>query len=153
MSLRNYRTKTYIFLPVFWLLGIFLALDAVKAHSHSSNTFVSGRVVGSQIQANQWGISRPDLTIRINGTSTIVHASLSMNGVNEMPDEVSFFYSGDPSREVFLQQETDPLWGALLMFLAPLVVLLMIYFLERWESKRTASTGSSLSPIPRKGAV
>ena len=153
MSLRNYRTKLYIFLPISWLLGLFLAMDVVKVHSHSSSALVYGQVVERQIHANQWGISRPYLTIQINGTSALVHASLSMNSVDEMPDKVSFFYSGDPSREVFLQQETDPLWGALLMFLLPPIGLLMIHFWERRERRRTPGTGSRLSPAPRNGAV
>ena len=153
MSLRGYRTKLYILLPFAWLLGFVLALDAAAARSRPGSKFASGMVVARQLQANQWGVSRPLLTIQIAGTTTFVHASLSMNSSDNVPDAVSFFYSGDSTREVFLQQETDPLWGALLMFLLPPIGLVMIHILDRWERKRTTSAGSGLSPTPRKGAA
>lgn len=136
MSLRGYRTKLYILLPLAWLLGVVLARDAVTARSHPHGTLVYGRVVGRQLQANQWGVKRPLLTIQISDTTTLVHASLEMNSGENIRDSVSFFYSGNPSQEVYLQQETDPLWGALFFFLLPPIGLLIIHCQESRENKQ-----------------
>ena len=76
-------------------------------------------------------MKRPRLKIRINDKETIISAVLSMDGINDLPKKVSFYYSGDPKKEVYLLQETSALIVSLFFFLAPPGGLLFLKLFEK----------------------
>ncbi|HWA28204.1 MAG TPA: hypothetical protein VG734_21310 [Lacunisphaera sp.] len=80
----------------------------------------SGRVTRREMAKTALGIKRPLLSVRIDGTDQSVQASLASNAINDLPERVTFYYSGDPAREVFLQEETNPLGIGLFLLLGPL---------------------------------
>lgn len=59
----------------------------------------------------------PRLTIRLDDGPVLVHADLMNDRIDALPDRVSFYYSGDPSREVRLTQE-KPLGADAMLFWA-----------------------------------
>ena len=65
----------------------------------------------------QGGVPRVDFTIEISDPHAVVHAYAQRYLINEVPNEVSFRYSGQPNREVFLMEhEENPLSIALFCF-------------------------------------
>ncbi len=65
----------------------------------------------------QSGIPSVDFTIEILDPPAVVHAYAQRYLLHKVPDEVSFRYSGEPSREVFLMEhEENPLLIALVCF-------------------------------------
>jgi len=92
----------------------------------------SGRVIMRAMASTHLGIKRPLLTVRIDGTDTAVFASLGGSGINDVPGRVTFYYSGDPTREVLLREETSPLWiGLFFLVLPPAGLWLITRFLAR----------------------
>jgi hypothetical protein len=55
-------------------------------------------------------------------THTIVAAVLLSDGIDDIGDLVHFYYSGDPTDEVYLVEESNPLWIALFLVFFPFVV-------------------------------
>ena len=92
----------------------------------------SGRVIMRALAPTFLGIKRPLLTVRIDGTDTAVFASLASNAIDDLPAHVTFYYSGDPSKEVLLQEETNPFWVGLFFLVAPFAGLWLI---NRFMSK------------------
>jgi len=65
-------------------------------------------------------IQRPLLTIKTDNSDVTVQASLSLNGINDMPDIVTFYYSGDPVKK-FIYKKNITQYGvpfSLLLFLS-----------------------------------
>jgi len=84
---------------------------------------------------------RPYLSVRIVPSGPIVHAILAMNGIQDIPDKVSFRYGGDPTKEVVLLEETSSLTGALVFLgLAGLVPIGWSWYIRRQRAKPTAQT-------------
>lgn len=87
-------------------------------------------VVVERRMANIWYfVQRPKLRIQVEDTRETVYAILSMNAIHEIPDQVTFSFSGDPSAEVYLFEEDYPLWFALFFLLTPLLALVLISWL------------------------
>lgn len=76
---------------------------------------VSGQVV-SRVLVPDRIRRRTDFTIRIDGTTTEVHAHPPKYLLNLIPTSVKFHYTGDPSRTVFLfEHDEKPWWICLVM--------------------------------------
>ena len=114
---------------------IFL-LDYWRTRPDASWPIVRGAVVERRMVTVGGFAVRPHLTIRIEPGGPNVHAVLSMNASSDIPDAVNFHYSGDPSKEVFLEEETSSLSGGLL-FLGLVIGLAVVWpFYERHLRKR-----------------
>src|SRR5260221_12615407 len=68
---------------------------------------VTGRIVSREPIRRLGFVPGVDFTIRIENTSTTVHAQAQRYLMEQVPDTVSFHYSGDPAREVFLFEEEE----------------------------------------------
>lgn len=81
----------------------------------------------------QWGIfSRPELTIRIKDSNTVARAVLSSNNEHSIPDTVSFYFDGDPIKEVFLRQERNPLLIAVPCLGATITMIWFLLSAHAW---------------------
>ncbi len=86
------------------------------------------------------------LTIKIVNTDTIVKTFVQEDWTGKAPEVVSFYYSGDPSKMVFLQEDTLPLrnmlsaWELVGFFLLVIIVIfMMILFIFNMLYKRAAT--------------
>ncbi len=124
-------------IPFAWALGLTYLWDSFGSWPSSTDTLAQGRVIVRQMAPNRWGIRRPELLIRIENTQVLVRASLALSGTDEVPDRVSFFYSGDPNREVLIREQVSPFWGALFFLGLPVGALLLLGYVERkWFTGR-----------------
>jgi hypothetical protein len=84
--------------------------------------------------------TRTQLTIRVQTEGQHVHAVLSVNASSDIPDVVRFRYSGDPSREVFLEEESSSLTvGLVLLALAIGLVVVWPFYQRELRRKNAAS--------------
>jgi hypothetical protein len=71
---------------------------------------ITGNVV-ARTPIMEWGVPRADFTIEIPGSAVVVHAHTQRYLLKQIPAQVRFHYSGDPSRQVYLfDHEENPLW-------------------------------------------
>ena len=63
------------------------------------------------------------MTIRIVETNTLVIAETNSTDLKELPNRVQFHYTGDPSREVFVEGEEDPFWVALVNLVGSIAII------------------------------
>jgi hypothetical protein len=108
-------------LIAFWFcataFGIYNITEGVRERRLHSKPPVTGYVKNRE---TTWifevgFFERSKFTIEIKGTGEKVQAITDIYLFNKIPDVVSFYYSGDPSRKVFLfEYEQDPLWTGLL---------------------------------------
>ncbi len=127
--LRAGRALTLVALPLSWALGNILLVEWLDTHESAAWRLASGEVIEHE-QVTVYAVAtRPKVTIRVDGSGETVHAVLSMNAADQVPERVTFRYSGDASREVQLLEEDDPLRYALLFLLTPPGVLLAIQWL------------------------
>jgi hypothetical protein len=93
--------------------------DFMYGQPSPNDQLVHGQVISREMGLVGWlRIQRPLLTIQLENSDVIVKASLSMNGINDMPDNVTFYFSGDANREVYLQEEYNPIWGGVFLSLS-----------------------------------
>lgn len=102
-------------LPIGW----FMLLDTVKRYDTDGMELLRGRIIGELPRA---GI-RPVVDVDVDDRKITVKATLMMDSVVSMPPRVSFYYSGDPTQEVHLREESNPLWFLLLCIAVPALML------------------------------
>jgi hypothetical protein len=95
-------------------------------------------VIARQKARDAWGLEHPELLIRVEGQGDLVKASLVGDSSERIPDDVSFYYSGDPTKEVRLREETNPLGPALFLLVAPLVGAAVLAHFERRRRRSIA---------------
>jgi hypothetical protein len=121
----NKTTLTILFVFCYpigaWHLWEYLTI--LRAQSHP---VVQGTVIAREEFRRFGGIPAGRFTIEIDQTGEIVVARTGAYVLARMPDRVRFHYAGDPTKEVFLQGEHNPIWTALIMLGGPLI-LLMLY--------------------------
>jgi hypothetical protein len=121
----------------FWLyvtaFGIYNIIDGVRERQLHGKPPVTGYVINREdIYLFRIGFEeRSKFTIEIKGTGEKVQAITDIDLYKKIPDVVSFYYSGDPSRKVFLfEYEQDPLWTGLLeavgAIVAPFVMVVKL---------------------------
>src|ERR1700722_11470364 len=108
--------------PFAWALGAYFLLEFIHGLPSAGAELVRGRVIMRQRARDDWGLEHPELTIKVDGRDDVVRANLSADSPERIPDEVSFYYSGDPKKEVRLREETNPLGAALFLLLTPLLM-------------------------------
>jgi hypothetical protein len=93
------------------------------------------------------------LTIQIVNTDTVVTTILEGNWTNRLPDTVTFYYSGDPTKKVFLQGDTGLLSGLVLfgVMTATMILGLIVaaMFQKRGERYRHNQHKALLEKIRR----
>lgn len=95
------------------LFGGYMFYTWLPIFADRHHPIVTGTVT-QRTPIQQGGIPRVDFTIEIADPPATVHAHAQRYLIDEVPNEVSFRYSGDPDREVFLMDhEENPLWIAL----------------------------------------
>lgn len=165
---RRYLSPASFKFVVILLAGMFLlgaGLMAVKYESSlpkPGDRLVEGRIIKMEVQkttSNAFRSSRrivsydTFLTIKIVNTNTVVTTILDGDWTGRLPDVVTFYYSGDPTRRVFLQQDNSPLMGVVLFsiigltVLLGLIVVLMLY--KRAERYRHEQHKALLEKIDR----
>jgi 4-amino-4-deoxy-L-arabinose transferase-like glycosyltransferase len=123
--------------------GIFFS-DYLRTSPDKSWPIVQGTVQVRQTVLVNGFAKRPKLVIQIEPNGPMVYAVLQMSASSNIPDHVTFRYSGDPSKEVQLFEETSSLSGGF-AFLGLAVLLLLI-----WPSyKRYLIKSGSLSERSR----
>jgi len=121
----------WILLPISWCFGAYFLYEHINNSRKYDDQIYTGIVVSRDFTTI--GImKRPRLNIKLNDRETIVSAVLSMDGINDLPEVVSFYYSGDPKKEVYLMQEASELIIFLFFFLTPPAGL---FFLKLYEKK------------------
>lgn len=116
--------------------GALLFADYVRNRPKASWRVVRGAVVERGSARLAGFVKRPELTIRVVPDGPNVRAVLAMNSSEKIPDTVSFHYSGDPAKEVFLEEETSSLTGALLFFGSVVGLVLIWPLYERRQRRR-----------------
>ena len=109
---------------------------------------VRGTVVERRMVTVGGIAKRPHLTIRVEPKGQNVHAVLLMSGSSKIPDAVNFRYSGDPSKEVFLEEETSSLTGGLLFLGLVLGLAALWPFYERNLRQGTSVAQVVALPAP-----
>lgn len=122
----NLAAIEHAYSTLLFLLPISIACGAYFMYEHMQNikTYNGNLVNGEVINRNYikiYGIKRPLLNINIVENNTMIKAILSMDDINDMPTRVTFYYSGDNEREVYLQEETSALYISLFFIVTPIV--------------------------------
>lgn len=121
----------WILLPIAWALGAYLCYEWQTLRPGPGDEFITGEVADREM-AKVWSfVRRPKLIVTSNRAPKPLYALLSVDGIDDIPTAVSFYYSGDPAKEIYLQQESSPLWFGLLFILAPVLGLLFIGWYRR----------------------
>jgi len=136
------RTKPIIAWVLFGLIlvpsGIHFLGEATRFREMKKLPVVRGIVVDRFKTNITWFAKRPVLIIQIENTNVKVEAVLGQNGFFDFPREVSVHYSGDPTVEILVVGEDDPLLVALFFLLMPVVIPLLIlgigWFSRKWKA-------------------
>ncbi len=125
MKLTNNQIVVLIAIALCIPFSILSFVDFLHVQAAQTNELVQGEVVKREISLDSLKMKRPLLTIHLADSDIFVKASLSMDGINDVPDSVHVYYSGDPSQEVYLQEETNPIWGSILFIVLGGLLLFM----------------------------
>ena len=126
----------WILLPIAWALGAYLCYEWQTVSPGPGDELVTGEIADKEMTKIWSFVRRPKLIVTSDKTSEHLYAVLSVDGIYDIPAAVSFYYSGDPTQEVYLQQESSPLWFGLFFILTPVAGLLFI----RWYRGRLKRT-------------
>jgi hypothetical protein len=110
---KNYSNQGKIkFLMVLAAIcGLFFSVQAIPVIFDYRFPVVEGSVVSRRPILLYGHLPRSDFTIQISGQDVKVHAITGRYLLDEIPNQVSFRYSGDSSRNVFLfEYEENPIW-------------------------------------------
>ena len=111
-------------------LGAWQFSEWWHARSELRHPLVEGRVI-QRTEYRRWGgIPAGRLSIALPDAKTHVVAEVAKYEMERIPDHVRFHYSGDSSREVFLEGEANPFFGVLIFWGLP-PFLWLIYFATR----------------------
>jgi hypothetical protein len=121
----------WILLPIAWALGAYLCYEWQTLRPGPDDELVTGEAVGREMTKLWSFVPRPKLVVTSNKAPEPLYAVLSVDGMNDIPIVVSFYYSEDPTKEIYLQQESSPLWFGLFFILAPVSGLLSIGWYRR----------------------
>ena len=117
---------------VFAALGTSLAVEGYRSLTPRDAELTHGQVIHAEL-TRRWFAPRWLLTIRINGTETRVKAILAGQGSSpDLPKEVSFYYSGDPAREITLSEDVQGLY----LGLALIVIGAFCFLVCFWDRIR-----------------
>jgi len=126
-QLNGYKTKFYILLPICLLIGVIYTYEWFSIQPAMNDQIMTGKILGI--------IERTVLIIQLDESNICVNALLSMNGSNFYRDKVTFYFSGDPEKEVYLLEEHNPLYIGLFFLLTPLIGLAVTNHLKKKENR------------------
>jgi hypothetical protein len=106
-------------------LGAIYFAECIHRWTASKYPIVEGTVVNREA-THRWGIPGGRFSIQLVATNILVFARVSKTALANAPSRVQFHFSGDPTRQVFLEGEDNPLWIVLILWGSP-VVLLILY--------------------------
>jgi hypothetical protein len=120
--------KTIFIAACGFVLGAVMLFSWILRLAVSGSPVVMGKVV-ARTPISEWGVPRADFTIEIPGSPDMVHAHTQRYLLDQIPDQVRFRYTGDPSRQVYLfDHEQNPLWIGLLCWAASAFLGIMVYY-------------------------
>jgi len=107
------------YIMIYSIFGVPLFISATLESYHMLNSsfypLASGQVV-ERNEIKRFGRSSlARLTIQIEDNPETVEAILAFHAANEIPNEVTFHFSGNPDEEVFLTEEENPLIGVIIL--------------------------------------
>jgi hypothetical protein len=143
---RYWLSLAFVVSPFAWAFGLYFLEDYIHSLPSSGDELVHGEVFMRQRGADSWGMEHPELTIQVEGKKDMVKANLRGDTDKKIPNRVSFYYSGDPNKEVHLREETNPLWAALFLLLTPLLVAAVLIYVERKRFQVAASASGASAP-------
>ena len=124
-------------------MGVMFVFEFLDSRPEDGARLTNGIVVSSAYTTHI-GFKRPVLTVRLENSEETVRAVLANDKVEDFPQRVSFYYSGDPKKEVFIQEEMHPLWGLLLCSVCVFVFIgIFLYYRYKhchpsaWEKTMT----------------
>jgi hypothetical protein len=119
--------KMVFIAAVAFVFGTIMFIAWIPRFAVASSPVVTGTVV-ARTPITEWGVPRVDFTIEIQGVPAVVHAHTQRYLLNQIPDQVRFHYSGDPSRQVYLfEHEENPLWIGLFCWAASAILGAIVY--------------------------
>jgi hypothetical protein len=131
------RTTLYVTAAVSILMSATLAFDHYRERPDPAWPIVKGTVVQRESETRFIFMRRPRLTIKVEPDGPSVTAVLMTNSSANIPDSVSFRFSGDADREVLLLEESSSILVAVFIgALAPLLFLIWPWY-ERSIQTRT----------------
>lgn len=117
------RAILWILLPIAWALGAYLCYEWQTSRPAANDELIVGEIADKEM-AKVWSfVRRPKLIVTSDKVPKALYAVLSVDGIDDLPIAVSFYYSGDPAKEIYLQQESSPLVIGLFFILAPVFAL------------------------------
>ncbi len=131
-QISKYYMQLLCVLPIGLIMGSVFLWEWYAVQPSNDDQLLSGKIVEETIGKHLDHIERPALIIRIDDTDIMVKAILSMNGKGWRRDKVTFYYSGDPKKEIYLLEETNPKWIGLFFLLS---LILGLIFVKCYELK------------------
>jgi hypothetical protein len=91
--------------------------EYVASKPSAGSVLTQGTVIERNVVQLSRSVRRPVLTVQVSNDHATVRAILGVDGSEDIPDQVHFYYSGNSQDEVFLLEESNPLWLALVCLL------------------------------------
>jgi hypothetical protein len=141
---RYWLSLMFVAAPFAWALGAYFLEDYIHSLPAAGDELVHGQVIVRQRARDNWGLEHPELMIQVEDSPDMVKANLRGDTAEKIPNRVSFYYSGDPSREVHLREETNLLLpAALFLLLVPLLGAAILVYVERRRYRAAAARGAA----------
>lgn len=118
-------------------------VDYLSSGHSPDDKLVWGTVIKRSFAPQRFRPTGPRLTIRVDHSEDVAHADLANDRIDEFPDRVSFYYSGDPRKEVHLVLEENLIGAIATLYFAAGVFMALPVFawqvvgaeIERGEKK------------------
>jgi hypothetical protein len=114
-----------------FIFGTIMLVSWIPRFAVASYPVVTGKVI-ARAPITEWGVPRTDFTIEIPASSQVVHAFTQRYLLDQIPADVRFHYSGDPSQQVYLfEHEENPLWIGLFCWAASAILVALVIYYRR----------------------
>jgi hypothetical protein len=131
--------------------GSVFCMDVMESRRSPGDRLVWGTVIRREYARQWWRPIGPRLVVKIDGTPITVNADLINDAIDTLPDRVSFYYSGDRSKEVRLLCETS-LFTDILFFWATSALLASVAVVSWvWSLSLASKPGAGNGKTKRVG--
>lgn len=121
------------------LVLIYLAysftIENIEGSPSSGDSLVSGTVIGRTFAPQRFRPTGPRLFVRIDNSPVVVHADLTNDKIDKLPDRVSFYYSGNPQKEVRLLQERNLIADITIIIIFSMIFFGFSLYVLVWENR------------------
>ena len=135
---KDHRIPLYV-LAVCSVLAMPMVIIFLNEYVHSMPDSASMLVKGHVVERNTtivYGVfKRPVLTVQVDNSEDRVKALLMSDATTDISDDVSFYFNGYQGREVFLQEETNPIF-IVVLFLGAIGVTILVFLYERYRRRK-----------------